>query len=225
MNDSPSKPIVPNVVLTFDDGFSEHHTLAAPVLEKYGFRGIFNICPDAIDTKKDFESGHTFLTWDQVRDLMKRGHEITNHSLTHADLRILAEKGDLETLRRELTVSRDRIREETGRAPRWLCHPYVQFNDVVNEEIRKAGMLPMSGFRRNFGEGTVPFTETGVGAYIRECIARGEKFIDILTHGVTAEGRGYKPFAKIEIFEEHLKELRALADAGTIRVLDHYELD
>lgn len=217
--------IVPKVTLTFDDGFAEHYTLVAPLLEKYGFRGVFNIVVKSIDTGWDFETGHKFMTWDQIRDLQKRGHEIANHTYTHVNLRELAEKGDFEALRHELVDSKAKIEQETGVSPRWLCHPFVAFNDTVNEEIRKAGMRPMRGGRRNFGEGTVAFTESGVGAYLKACADHGDTFVDVLTHGVTPEGHGWRPYAKVEDFEEHLKELRSLVDAGKIVVLDHYGLD
>lgn len=219
------KDVVPKVVLTFDDGFSEHHDIVAPLLEKHGFRGVFNIIPGMIGKTVDSEFGRrVYMSWDQVRDLAARGHEIANHTLTHANLRELAERGDREGLRREIAGANELIEKETGVAPRWLCHPYVQMNFEVNETIRELGMLPMRGGRKNFGAGTVANTETGVGAYIRACIERGETFIDVLTHGVTAEGHAWMPYAKVEDFEEHLKELRSLADAGVIEVLGHYEL-
>ena len=42
--------------------------------------------------------------------------------------------------------------------------------------------------------------------------------IDILTHGVTKSGPAWRPFPGVEVFEEHLKEIRELYDAGVIDV-------
>ena len=215
------KDVVPKVVLTFDDGFEEHHRLVAPILEKYGFRGVFNIITSSIgkgevDTKLGRRS---YLSWEQVRDLQNRGHEIASHTLTHPDLKWLAEHGQTDKLRRELVESRDAIQRETGVAPRYLCHPFCQTNFEVEEMIREEGMIPMGTRRKNFGTGTVAWTDTGVGEYIRQCIERGETFIDILCHGVTKEGHGWMPYEKVEDFEEHIKELKKLSDAGVIKVV------
>lgn len=220
------KDVVPKVVLSFDDGFDEHHRLVAPILEKYGFRGVFNIITaqigkGAIDTPL---GRRTYLSWDQVRDLQKRGHEIASHTLAHPSLRELAEKGKTDQLKRELEESRDAIKRETGVAPKYLCHPYCQTNFEVEEAIRDAGMIPMNTRRKNFGTGTVAWTKSGAGEYIRQCIERGETFIDILSHGVTKEGNGWMPYEKVEDFEEHIKEIKKLSDEGVIKVILYRDL-
>ena len=220
------KDVVPKVVLTFDDGFEEHYRLVAPILEKYGFRGVFNLITaqigkGAVDTKLGRRS---YMDWDQIRDLYKRGHEIASHTLTHPSLRELAEKGRTELLKRELEESRDAIKREIGVAPQYLCHPYCQTNFEVEEAIRDAGMIPMDTHRKNFGAGTVAWTPSGVGEYIRQCIERGETFIDILCHGVTKEGNAWMPYEKVEEFEEHVKQIKKLADAGVIKVVLYRDL-
>ena len=66
------------VKFTFDDGGISFLTLIAPVLEKYGFKGIFFIATKYIDT-----SG--FLTKGQIKELANRGHQIASHSHSHPD--------------------------------------------------------------------------------------------------------------------------------------------
>jgi peptidoglycan/xylan/chitin deacetylase (PgdA/CDA1 family) len=60
------------VSLTYDDGLSSQLDIAAPQLERAGFRGTF------------------YLTWDNMKDraadwaaLARRGHELANHSVSH----------------------------------------------------------------------------------------------------------------------------------------------
>lgn len=65
-----------NVEYTFDDGGVSFLLEAAPILEKYGKRGIFFIASDYIDTPG-------FLTSSQVKELYSRGHIIGSHSKTH----------------------------------------------------------------------------------------------------------------------------------------------
>lgn len=77
------------VVFTFDDGGISFLTLAAPILEKYGFRGIFFISTSYIGTKG-------FLSSDQVRELAKRGHIIGSHSHTHPQMMNRQSKEELD---------------------------------------------------------------------------------------------------------------------------------
>ena len=210
---------VPTVVFTFDDGFREHYTEVAPILEKYGFRGTFNVITDDIGREKDTEFGHrAYMTWDQVRDLVKRGHAIESHAITHPDLKWLAENGRTNELRRQIFESAKKIEAETGVYPTLLCHPYCQKNLLVDEYTYDAKLVPMGTRRRNFGEGTVANTPTGAGAYIAEQTAKGYRLIDLLTHGVTKEGGAWKPYAKPADFEAHVKEVKALVDAGKVKV-------
>ena len=65
-----------DVDFTFDDGGVSFLTVAAPVLERYGRRGIFFIATDYIDTPG-------FLTKEQVSELHRRGHIIGSHSHSH----------------------------------------------------------------------------------------------------------------------------------------------
>ena len=65
-----------NVVFSFDDGGVSFYTKAAPILEKYGFKGVFFISTSYIGTPG-------FLTETQIRDLAERGHEIGSHTHTH----------------------------------------------------------------------------------------------------------------------------------------------
>ena len=65
-----------SVVLTFDDGGVSFITIIAPILEKYGFRGIFYISTKYIGTEG-------FLTQEQIKELYVRGHKIASHSHTH----------------------------------------------------------------------------------------------------------------------------------------------
>ena len=68
-----------DVVFTFDDGGMSFLTKAAPILEKYGRKGIFFISTKYINTPG-------FLSTEQVRELAIRGHVIGSHSHTHPDI-------------------------------------------------------------------------------------------------------------------------------------------
>ena len=210
---SPGNVGVPTVAFTFDDGLREHYTEVAPILEKHGFRGTFNVVTDRIGTAPD-----TYMTWEQVRDLVRRGHAIESHTLSHPDLKALVERGETNEVRRQIFGSAKKIADETGVYPTFLCHPFCQKNLLVDKYTYEADLVPMGTRRRNFGEGTVANTPTGAGAFIAEQSSKGYRLIDLLTHGVIAEGRGWRPYAKPADFEAHVMEVRDLVDAGKVRV-------
>ncbi len=64
------------VVFTFDDGGESFYTKAAPILEKYGRKGVFFIAADYIGTPG-------FLSKEQIIEMHNRGHIIGSHSCTH----------------------------------------------------------------------------------------------------------------------------------------------
>ena len=65
-----------DVEFTFDDGGESFITSAAPILEKYGKKGVFFIATDFIGTPG-------FLNEEQVRELDARGHVVGSHSCSH----------------------------------------------------------------------------------------------------------------------------------------------
>jgi peptidoglycan/xylan/chitin deacetylase (PgdA/CDA1 family) len=66
------------MLLTFDDGGSSAYYCIAEALERYGWHGHFFVTANFIDR-------HGFLTKDQIRALMKKGHLIGTHSYSHPE--------------------------------------------------------------------------------------------------------------------------------------------
>ena len=65
-----------DVTFTFDDGGESFYTIIAPILEKYGLKGIFFISTKFLNTKG-------FLSNAQVKELCERGHVVGTHSHSH----------------------------------------------------------------------------------------------------------------------------------------------
>lgn len=77
------------VLFSFDDGGVSFLEIAAPILEKYGHKGLFFIATDYINTPG-------FLTSDQVKELEMRGHTIGSHSCSHPHNMSLLTEEDIE---------------------------------------------------------------------------------------------------------------------------------
>jgi peptidoglycan/xylan/chitin deacetylase (PgdA/CDA1 family) len=60
------------IVFTLDDGYAEHYTTFAPIMERYGLRASFGIIGQAIGTAN-------YMTEAQLSDLVARGHEMVVH--------------------------------------------------------------------------------------------------------------------------------------------------
>ena len=200
------------VVLTFDDSLKDHLLIAAPMLEERGWRGVFDIVTDWVG--KD----ERHLTWDDVRELLRRGHEVATHTVSHPHLLSLLKAGETNEVRRQFAASRDIIFENTGFAPRYMCSPYGQQDEETARLCREAGLEPMSVRRVGFGGSNHGRTDEFIGSLIAKGCARA----DLLHHGVSAEDHGgWDSFSNAVKFAEHLDRIAALEKSGKICVTDY----
>jgi peptidoglycan/xylan/chitin deacetylase (PgdA/CDA1 family) len=207
----PQRPTGPMLVsLTFDDNIRDHLLVAAPELEKRGWKGVFAIVTDWIGKKENH------LSWDEVRELVRRGHEIAVHTRSHRGLGRLADKGQTELVREEISVARDIITRETGVRPRLLCLPGSNYSAMVGTIAREEGLEPMTIPRACCGEGCTDTAKT-----ISAARKNGMLKYDLLVHGVRPEGGGWKPFPSIESFKRHMQAIEDAERAGDVKVVDY----
>ncbi len=78
----------PGLIISFDDGLKSNYTIAAPLLEKYGFTGWFFIPVGLIGTGRCKDFHHTgnkdcsYMSWREIFKL-SQSHIIGCHTLTH----------------------------------------------------------------------------------------------------------------------------------------------
>jgi peptidoglycan/xylan/chitin deacetylase (PgdA/CDA1 family) len=116
------------VALTFDDGYSDASTDAAPLLAKYGDAGTFYITTGYIGSP-----GH--LDRPQVRALEQRGMELGAHTVTHADLTRIG----TASAQREIFGSRAMLRKLTGASVTAFAYPAGRYDARVEAIVRDAG--------------------------------------------------------------------------------------
>lgn len=218
---------------SFDDGFLSHYQIAAPMLEKYGWVGTFNIPTDYIrpakreltdEVRKDFnlpKNDEGFMSWDDLRDLVKRGHEVYPHSCDHSDLRDAEKAGDFAKVDRQIRESKAAFVREVGIAPKFYCSPHNSVTSYILRQIHKNGMELFTDFRVNFGEGTIPGTSSSVLSFIKERVRAGYPHIELMVHGLEPSRGGWKPFASLLHFEAFLDEVRQAEQAGLVRVVPY----
>ncbi len=75
----------PLISVTFDDGHASTYEVAMPLLQKHGIRTTQYILSGTSNDPK-------YVSWKQIGEMQKAGHEIGCHSYDHADLRKLDDK-------------------------------------------------------------------------------------------------------------------------------------
>ena len=153
------------VSLTFDDAHASHWSAVAPLLERYGMRGLFSVPTDWVG-----RAGR--MTWENLRDLRRRGHEVVPHGAAHANLVALLRAGDVEAVRRDLRRAREAIRRELGEAPRLLCLPFNACDAKLAELVRAEGMEPVTTLRPSASV-----------AAVDRAVRLGWRHVDLMAHG------------------------------------------
>ncbi|MDC3250238.1 polysaccharide deacetylase family protein [bacterium] len=118
--------------LSFDDGFLSHYEIVFPLLTKYGFKGTFYIVTNSL-VEKDQPYVWRTGSWPQFEEILKAGHEIGSHTVTHPDLT----KINKDSMQREIIESKQSIINHLKVEPKSFSYPYTTFNKEVLAEISK----------------------------------------------------------------------------------------
>ena len=136
----PTKPIV----LTFDDGYANHFTNALPLLAERGMIGTFFIISEF-----PHRGNSSYMTWDQIRHMVRVGMEIESHARLHETL-----AGQSEAyLREQARGSVLTFEQELGYTPRIIAYPMGFYDqraiDVFRDEGYWAGLTTQNGLRQD----------------------------------------------------------------------------
>ena len=117
-----------SVVITFDDGYEETLTIAAPLLHQHGFCATVFVTPG--------EVGYPgFMTWDQVRQIAQNGFTVGSHTMHHTYLPMTA----CEKVRRELAESKQILEQQLSRPIQWLSYPVGGYTPAIQALAREVG--------------------------------------------------------------------------------------
>lgn len=118
------------VVITFDDGRKDNYIYGLPVLKKYHFPTMIFLAANEVNNKPDF------LTWDEVRVMMKHNVLFGAHTKNHA---YLASMGSDVRLLDEIEGSKRMIEENINTSIEYFSYPYGAFNENVKRIVRESG--------------------------------------------------------------------------------------
>ncbi len=125
------------VVITIDDGYKSAKTIAAPLLQKYGFPATFFIYTDFIG------GGRNALTWNELKELKSMGFAVEGHSKTHNNLAVPpANESPTERAARldaETIGTKQLMEQRIGAPVRYIAYPYGGFDSEVVAKVKAAG--------------------------------------------------------------------------------------
>jgi len=143
-----------SAVVTFDDGYMDNYTAAAPELISAGIPATFFVATGFIGTQRAFPhdarqgdaepTRHPKLTWHELGEMQELGFEIGSHTVNHADLG----QADESTARHEVRRSLEDLNHHLGERPRALSFPWGKPDNVSETSLvaaREAGYYAAAG--------------------------------------------------------------------------------
>lgn len=130
------------VALTFDDGYADTATTAAPLLKQYGFGATCYVVTSAVGTynrwdEEFLQERKTLMSREQIERWLSAGLEVGSHTCSHPRLHEVSRDEAL----REIVESRVALRDLFGAAVAHFAYPFGQFTEEVSQLVRSAGYL------------------------------------------------------------------------------------
>ena len=131
----------PCAIVTFDDGYRSVLLHAAPVLASYGIRATLFAVTDYIGSVNGYDevragiSQQPLLTWEELRELTRRGWDVQSHGARHLSLTTLP----LAQLDHEVRESKARLEQRLGTQVKFFAYPYGLVNRRAAVAVARAG--------------------------------------------------------------------------------------
>ncbi len=124
-----NKEPIPNnwVALTIDDAYKSFYENALEIFKKFNYPFTLFVYTKATNNKYG-----DFMTWDMLKNASQYG-EIALHSHTHPHLTYLTNEEVYNDTKKSLNT----FKENMGFKPKYYAYPYGEFNQAVENEIKK----------------------------------------------------------------------------------------
>ncbi len=121
----PEKPII----ITFDDNNLDHYNVAAPILKKHDFRGVFFIMTVTIGRPR-------YMNKAQIKELSDDGHTIASHTWNHKNFAQFTDE-DWEV---QIDKPSRTLEAITGKKVEYFAYPYGVFKAANLPKLKEHGM-------------------------------------------------------------------------------------
>jgi peptidoglycan/xylan/chitin deacetylase (PgdA/CDA1 family) len=128
------------VALTFDDGYADTLTAAAPLMKRYGFGATCYVVSGALGTYNRWDAQYLqetkpLMSHQQLDEWLAAGMEVGSHSRSHQRLHELPP----DVARDEIAASRVDLRNRLGVPIEHFAYPFGNFTTATIELVRRAG--------------------------------------------------------------------------------------
>ncbi len=129
------------IILTFDDGYTDNYNYAFPLLKKYGFKCVIYLLSHLdynrwdVEVKSNPEKEFKLMNLDMLKEMEAYGIEFGGHTKTHPKLATLP----IEEAREEILTSKKVLEEKLGHSLISFAYPYGNLNEEVKEIVKNSG--------------------------------------------------------------------------------------
>jgi hypothetical protein len=129
------------VALTVDDAYHSFYLRAYPILKQRNIPLTVFVNTDAVDKKLP-----GYMSWEQMREMLKHGIDFANHSAAHLHMAHRLEGENvtqwLERVREDIKTAQQRLDQELGdQGQRLLAYPFGEYNTAVANMVQKMGYI------------------------------------------------------------------------------------
>jgi peptidoglycan/xylan/chitin deacetylase (PgdA/CDA1 family) len=140
LNNGAALPVKP-VMLTFDDTDLPQYTIAKPVMEKYGFKGLFFIMTVSLGRPN-------YMSREQVTALANAGNEIGSHTWDHKNIKQFTDKDWAIQIDKPTKT----LKALSGKSIKYFAYPFGLWNDAAIPQLKAHGFkaaFQLSAKRKN----------------------------------------------------------------------------
>lgn len=118
-----------SVMITFDDTNLNQYTEGLPILEKYGFKGVFFMMTVSIGKER-------YMSKAQIKSLSDKGHDVQLHTWDHKNVKKFEEK-DWNI---QITKAAQTLENITGKEVVHFAFPFGLWNPEALPQLKELGM-------------------------------------------------------------------------------------
>ena len=148
-----SGSVIPDKIvgITIDDAYASVYQVAYPILKNRKLPFTVFVSTDSIDNKNP-----GYMSWAELREMVKSGVDIGNHSRTHDHFvnRKLneSEAGWLQRIESDVNYASDRINKELDIKPDFFAYPYGEYNLSLASLVESLGYISFGQHSGAMGE-------------------------------------------------------------------------
>ncbi len=132
----PSK----SVAVTIDDGYRSVYSEVFPRFKKRGWPFTVFVTTESVDEKHSI-----VMTWDQMREMQKKGVSFSPHSHTHPYMIKRLPEESLSDwkirMMNDIGINRKRLEEELGSTSKLFAYPYGEYDLETKRLISEMGLI------------------------------------------------------------------------------------